>query len=146
MGTLVCTKKDPINILDSFDPGDEILIRFRLSPDPGVQAWGWVIDDLVIQKAPLKIKKDEEVDWEIYPNPITDIIKINLKFKKHGIIKILDLQNQNDTNPTSDSKLTKLYLKEVILQSVFDLLEVQGFHQIKKVVVPLMNYHAQILF
>ena len=45
-------KERSINILDSFDPDDEILIRFRLFSDPGVQAWGWVIDDLVIQKHP----------------------------------------------------------------------------------------------
>ena len=130
-------KERSINILDSFDPGDEILIRFRLFSDPGVQAWGWVIDDLVIQKAPLKIKKDEEVDWEIYPNPITDFIKINLKFKKHGIIKILDLQGRMIQTQLVTPETDKVILERGDLQSGIYLisLEVQGFHQIKKVVV-----------
>ena len=134
---MILYKERSINILDSFDPGDEILIRFRLFSDPGVQAWGWVIDDLVIQKAPLKIKKDEEVDWEIYPNPITDIIKINLKFKKHGIIKILDLQGRMIQTQLVTPETDKVILERGDLQSGIYLisLEVQGFHQIKKVVV-----------
>jgi len=38
-----------IDLLDTFDPGDTIFIRFRLFSDPGVVAWGWAIDDIVIQ-------------------------------------------------------------------------------------------------
>lgn len=38
-----------INILQTFEPGDEILIRFRLFSDPFARGWGWAIDNLFIQ-------------------------------------------------------------------------------------------------
>ena len=37
------------HLLETFDPGDTIFIRFRLFSDPAVVAWGWAIDDIVIQ-------------------------------------------------------------------------------------------------
>ena len=130
-------KERTINILDSFYPGDEILIRFRLFSDPGVQAWGWVIDDLVIQEAPLKIRKDEEVHWEIYPNPITDFIKINLKIKKNGLIKILDLQGRVLRTQLVAPETEKILFKRGDLHAGIFLisLEATGIHQIKKIVV-----------
>ena len=130
-------KERTINILDSFNPGDEILIRFRLFSDPGVQAWGWVIDDLVIQEAPLKIKKDEEVDWEIYPNPITDFININLKIKTKGLIKILDLQGKVIQTQLVAPETEAILFERGDLQAGIYLvsLESQGFNQIKKILV-----------
>jgi hypothetical protein len=47
-----------INLLDSFDPGATIFIRFRLYSDPAVVAWGWAIDDIVIQPDAVKIAQD----------------------------------------------------------------------------------------
>ena len=47
-----------INLLDSFDPGATIFIRFRLYSDPAVVAWGWAIDDIVIQPDAVKVAQD----------------------------------------------------------------------------------------
>ncbi|MFC2134576.1 T9SS type A sorting domain-containing protein [Bacteroidota bacterium] len=38
-----------INLHDFFNPGDVILIRFRLSSDALAVAWGWAIDNIKIQ-------------------------------------------------------------------------------------------------
>lgn len=38
-----------LNLLDTFDAGDEVVIRFRLFADAFVNAWGWAIDNLNIQ-------------------------------------------------------------------------------------------------
>ncbi|HMB91640.1 MAG TPA: hypothetical protein VKP65_12380, partial [Rhodothermales bacterium] len=38
-----------INLLDTFERGDLIFIRFRLFSDPLAVAWGWAIDNLDIQ-------------------------------------------------------------------------------------------------
>ena len=38
-----------INLLNKFNAGDQIMIRFRLFADGFVTGWGWVIDDLEIQ-------------------------------------------------------------------------------------------------
>jgi hypothetical protein len=38
-----------LNLLDEFDAGDEVVIRFRLYSDPFARGWGWAIDNLRIQ-------------------------------------------------------------------------------------------------
>lgn len=38
-----------ISLLDEFDAGDEVAIRFRLFIDPFSSGWGWAIDNLKIQ-------------------------------------------------------------------------------------------------
>jgi hypothetical protein len=38
-----------IDLLDTFVPGEVILLRFRLHADTSQNAWGWAIDDLKIQ-------------------------------------------------------------------------------------------------
>jgi hypothetical protein len=38
-----------LNLLDEFDEGNEVVIRFRLFSDPGAAGWGWCIDNLKIQ-------------------------------------------------------------------------------------------------
>jgi hypothetical protein len=55
-----------INLLETFDPGDTIFIRFRLYSDPAVVAWGWAIDDLVIQPEGVRVEDERTV-----PNPST---------------------------------------------------------------------------
>ena len=42
-------KTRKLNLLDQFNEGDEVIIRFRLFSDPGVAGWGWAIDNLKIQ-------------------------------------------------------------------------------------------------
>lgn len=38
-----------INMLNQFDPGDEVAIRFRIFIDQTARGWGWAIDNLKIQ-------------------------------------------------------------------------------------------------
>lgn len=38
-----------INMLDVFEPGNEVAIRFRLFIDQSARGWGWTIDNLKIQ-------------------------------------------------------------------------------------------------
>lgn len=38
-----------IDLKNTFDPGDEVVIRFRLYSDPLAAGWGWAIDNLKIQ-------------------------------------------------------------------------------------------------
>jgi photosystem II stability/assembly factor-like uncharacterized protein len=47
-----------IDLLETFDPGDTIFIRFRLYSDPAVVAWGWAIDDIVIQPEGVRIEDE----------------------------------------------------------------------------------------
>lgn len=42
-------KNHTINLLDTFSPGDQVVIRFRFFSDDSKNGWGWAIDNLEIQ-------------------------------------------------------------------------------------------------
>jgi hypothetical protein len=42
-------KTRTLNMLNSFTPGDEVIIKFRLYSDAFASGWGWTIDNLKIQ-------------------------------------------------------------------------------------------------
>ncbi|MEM8489156.1 MAG: T9SS type A sorting domain-containing protein, partial [Bacteroidota bacterium] len=63
-----------VNLLDQFQEGDEVLLRFRMVTDNAVTGWGWVVDNLRIQSAlPTGIDDDFLPDafslLPGYPNP-----------------------------------------------------------------------------
>ena len=82
-------------------------------------------------------KKDKEVDWEIYPNPITDFIKINLQINTKGLIKVLDLQGKVIRTQLITPETKRILFERGDLKAGIYLvsLEAQGFNQIKKVLV-----------
>jgi hypothetical protein len=49
--------------------GDSMLVRFRLFSDPYAHGWGWVIDDLKVEKLIDKVDDIESPEANIYPNP-----------------------------------------------------------------------------
>ena len=67
-------KNRTINLLDTFSPGDQILIRFRFSSDVSNNGWGWAIDNLKIQEAATSVEITDNVPKffslaQNYPNP-----------------------------------------------------------------------------
>ncbi|GJQ61265.1 MAG: glycosyl hydrolase [Melioribacteraceae bacterium] len=72
-----------INLLDTFEAGDKILIRFRLFADAFVTGWGWAIDNIQIQGV---LSDVDNIDSELptdyslsqnYPNPFNPATTIN---------------------------------------------------------------------
>jgi len=72
-------KKRIINMLSetTFQPGDEVLIRFRLFADAAANGWGWAIDNLKIQvdTEPPSIKHDH-LDYIINNNSISILAEV----------------------------------------------------------------------
>lgn len=56
----------------NFQPGNEVIIRFRLFSNETVNGWGWAIDNLYIQDPITSIETELEKNFKIYPNPITN--------------------------------------------------------------------------
>jgi len=62
-----------LDLLDTFEPNDTIVIRFRLFSDPFAAGWGWVVDDLSIQTTSL-VSSDKPLSGssqlKLFPNPV----------------------------------------------------------------------------
>ena len=69
-----------------FDPGDTLLIRFRMFADEAAAGWGWAIDNLQIQGEIVTSVEDFLVstdEFKIFPNPsFNGIYTISATFKK----------------------------------------------------------------
>ncbi len=58
---------------DFFNDGEVILIRFGLFSDQAATGWGWIIDDLQIQKDALSLEDNFlSTQFKVYPNPVVD--------------------------------------------------------------------------
>jgi len=72
-----------INLLDTFEAGDKILVRFRLFADGFVTGWGWSIDNLEIQgviSSQDKVAEGVPTDYTLsqnYPNPFNPATTIH---------------------------------------------------------------------
>ena len=88
-----------VNLQDTFNAGDTILIRFRLFSDPYTTGWGWIIDNVNIQKDGSGIfnrPKTGNGELSLSPNPATD--HVNVMFDDDFVgkvrVKVFDLSGQ----------------------------------------------------
>ncbi|QOI98585.1 MAG: T9SS type A sorting domain-containing protein [Flammeovirgaceae bacterium] len=83
-----------IDLTETFNDGDEVLIRFRIKTSPTTNAWGWAIDFVNIQMAPTGIENPETVvqQFSLYPNPANDFITAAFELKQRSYVnlKVID--------------------------------------------------------
>jgi len=105
-----------INLHDTFDPGDVILIRFRLYSDAASIGWGWVIDDVVIQSEGTGIFTPDGPDGSvnISPNPAGEFINIELDSREIGDVQVIiySLSGKKDFEQ-SFTKNTELWKERI---------------------------------
>lgn len=83
-----------INLLDIFQRGDVIFIRFRLLSDPLAVGWGWAIDNLDIQpNVIVSTKPGAEVPdvfalEQNYPNPFNLTTQIPFTLNRPGRVSL----------------------------------------------------------
>ena len=92
-----------IDISQTFNPGETILIRFRLFADGYVTGWGWVIDNLEIQQLLSAVDGKEKILTpksfnlsQNYPNPFNPATTILFSIPKtsHVTLKIYDVMGR----------------------------------------------------
>jgi len=90
-----------INLLDTFEPDDTIFIRFRLHSDPLAVAWGWAIDNILIQpqvvsNEPLPTEPLPTALEANYPNPFSSSTSIPFRLAEESIVhlNVYDLQGR----------------------------------------------------
>lgn len=79
-----------IDMRNTFNVGDTVLVRFRLHTDEAVTSWGWTIDDLTITNIGIGIA-DNKVSPDqvsIYPNPNKGVFKMKVKDELQGNIDV----------------------------------------------------------
>lgn len=81
-----------VDLLNVFNAGDIIFIRFRLSSDPGWVAWGWAIDNIHIQDGVSSINNDllptTFVLKQNYPNPFNPETRIDYYLPRRNEVNL----------------------------------------------------------
>ncbi|WP_430815691.1 T9SS type A sorting domain-containing protein [Carboxylicivirga sp. RSCT41] len=80
-----------VDLLDNFNTGDIVLIRFRLFSGNSDKGYGWVIDNLMIQETGTAIDDDHTTlaKFEVGPNPASTFIELNLNSKERGDVSVV---------------------------------------------------------
>ena len=71
--------KHTIDLKEHYTAGDSVLIRFRIVSDASVSGWGWALNYVAIQEAPLSSPLEEVASkaLTIHPNPTTGKVSVN---------------------------------------------------------------------
>ena len=95
------------NLTDHFNDGDKILLRFRLTTNESVNAWGWFVDNLRIQLNPTATNAKLDADVSLYPNPsITGNLNINVTEKL--LLKVYDMSGRLQLSQKLESGATQI--------------------------------------
>ncbi|MEM1134767.1 MAG: T9SS type A sorting domain-containing protein [Bacteroidota bacterium] len=79
-----------IDLLQTFNPGDTVLVRFRLFSNPFSSGWGWAIDDLRIQTAEITRTNTSKIAQlvTVFPNPSNGLVAVSLENVLKGKVEI----------------------------------------------------------
>ncbi len=76
----------------NFQQGDEVLVRFILSSDPGAEGYGWVVDNIgfnsegaIVLSSPRNITNES---FEVYPNPVQEVASFTYRLATAGEVKM----------------------------------------------------------
>lgn len=108
-----------INLLETFDAGEVIRVRFRLNSDAAVNGWGWVVNDIKIQETLSSGNEPEDGPDSFslsqnYPNPFNPRTTIEYNLAESSVIQIRIYNTSGQ-----------------LVQTLYDGLQTQGNHSIQ---------------
>ena len=113
-------KTHDIDLLDTYSPGDTVVIRFRLHADELTTGWGWAIDNISIQPTLVGIKDVAMVPGKFvlsqnYPNPFnpTTTLRFSLENNEPVTLQIFDNMGRIIRTLYNNQKLTSSAVHEV---------------------------------
>jgi hypothetical protein len=121
-----------INLLDSFEVNDEVLIRFLLVANSINEGWGWAIDNLKIQTDNVVTGIDTGLDvkrFSVYPNPVTNssITIVQNNRNEQAMVSLFSLNGQLIlTQPLRKSGKTKIELPVVLKDGIYSFIITSG--------------------
>ncbi len=95
----------------NFQPGDQVIIRFRLFSNETITGWGWAIDNLFIQD-PITSLESSLSGLQLYPNPVT---QNSLTLKADALsfttvkLELISIQGQTLYGETIDTSAGKMH-------------------------------------
>lgn len=83
-------QKHTLDLSNTFNAGDTLLIRYRLFSNASVNGWGSAVNYFLIQQAPTGLEQDADKSktFSIFPNPASTEITIRFSLLKPGPISI----------------------------------------------------------
>ena len=97
----VATEQDfilqTIDLASVFEPGDQLLLRWRLFSDPLSVGWGWAFDNIVYNPGTVStndIVRQGNNLTSVFPNPVNNMIHLEIPFDLKGE-KTIVLRNLN---------------------------------------------------
>ena len=133
-----------INFSPHFSVGDTVKVRFRMFSDDLTVSWGWMVDDLYIQKDLPVVQGIEftelDKDISIYPNPTSGEFSIDFNDTWQGDVdcKITDIFGRSIYTNTLDNKSSNSSHKIDITESnngVYIIQLVQGEKKTMKKII-----------
>ncbi|GLR15954.1 T9SS type A sorting domain-containing protein [Portibacter lacus] len=130
-GTSELYKERLINLEETFDVGDTILVRFRLNADAFVNGWGWAIDDLEIGTLTSSVSDDVlENELSIFPNPVYDnlFIRSELDLRNAEVI----IYNVSGEQVLNLSYAEELNVSQLVPGAYFMTIIGESVHEVHK--------------
>jgi hypothetical protein len=130
-----------LNLLDVFQAGDVVILRFRLYSDQLTTGWGWAIDNLYVQLNPvLGTESNPAADLNVFPNPVKSEINLSMEAALDEPLTLTLINAQGQTvltehlEPRAEAWSTKWDVSSVGNGVYVLKVEGQDKHLIKKII------------